>query len=189
MLSSQRSTRTEAVGEPVAVSELKRHLRLDTSDLDDILAGLITAARQVCETDELWQCLLDQACVDRFSDFQDPMELHWQPVDSVSSITYVDSDGVTQTLSSDVYELGHVNGVGVVRLKYDQQWPTIRGHEDDVTVNYTAGYGAASDVPVRVRQWILMYAAWLFDPALYPPPDKFHSLLSGISQARVLGGD
>ena len=163
LLTSENSTRSDPVLEPVTVAELQAHARIDDPENQSNLESLITAARQAIEEGHLWRVTVNQTCIDKFDCFADQMEVRWSPVQSITSVEYVDTDGDTQTLSTDVYELGNVGGIGVVRLKDDQSWPSIQDHEDTVTITYVAGYGSSpDDVPVPIRQAILIYANWLY---------------------------
>lgn len=134
------------------------------------------------------QCLINTTCVDRFDTLSD-MYLRWSPVQSITSITYVDSTSTTQTLSTSVYELGHIDGIGVVREKYDQDFPTVRGQEDDVTVTYVAGYGtSASSVPMRIRHAVSLKVRQLFRPGEDSKYEELaiRRLLMGRTSARTL---
>ncbi len=164
MLTADKTTRTEPTLEPVTLAEICTHLRIDYRDHDDMLPNLITSARKWLEESVLWRCLISQTCIDLFDSLEDGMGLHWPPVSAIDSITYLDTNGVLQTLSTDVYELGTVHGVPVVRLKYNQTFPATRSHADVVTVTYTAGYGtAASNVPQPIRDAIKLQVEQLYD--------------------------
>jgi uncharacterized phiE125 gp8 family phage protein len=184
MLISTRVTRTEPSTEPVTVDELRAHLRMSVKTHDSDLSDYITTARQVIEEAYLSKALIDQAVVEYFDTFADGMELRWAPVDSVTSVQYLDTDGDSQTLAATVYELGDVLGQGVVRLKYDQVFPSIRAHADVVWITYTAGYGAKADVPKAIRRAILLYAGSLHTGVL--PTSTIDSLLSPYRDRRVI---
>jgi len=184
MLRSCRVSRTEPSTEPVSESELRTHLRIDSKEHDEELRSLITAARQTIEEVFLWKLLIDQTCVEYFDRFADGMELRWLPVDSVTSVQYLDADGDTQTLAATVYELSHVHGQGVVRLRYGQVYPAVRSHPDVVWITYTAGYGTAADVPQAIRRALLLYAGGLFDGD--PPLEAIDALLGAYTTQRVL---
>lgn len=192
MLRSTHTTRTESSTEPVTVDEIRKQLRIDHGEDDRDIADMISEARAYCETVKLNDVsLIDATCVDYLDGFGDDIELRWSPVDSITSITYVDTAGATQTLATSVYELGTRNGLGVVRLKYSQNWPSTRGHEDVVTITYTAGYGtAASDVPLGIRRWIKARASWLYenrDGVEFP--FRLDMLLAPYQRAGIVGPD
>jgi len=186
MLRSVHATRTEPSTEPISPSDVCDYLRIDYNDHDPMISQYCKEARQVLEDSYLWKCCITQTCIDKFDEF-DEMELHYQPVSAITSITYTDRAGDTQTLADTVYELGVVNGISRVRLKYGQSWPSARGHEDVVTVTYSAGYGAAeTNVPEAIRQAIVMYAGHLYDNPQDPPPSWVLSRISAYFDPRVM---
>lgn len=63
------------------------------------------------------------------------------PLLSVTSITYVDANGATQTLSPSNYSVNLAEGK--IYLAYNQTWPTLRyGWNDRITVRFVAGMAA-----------------------------------------------
>lgn len=189
MLQSHNSTRTDPAIEPVSVAELQAHARIDDAENQTELQAMIASARKAIEEGHVWRALINQACVDKFDWFACKMELRWPTVQSVTSVQYVDTDGVTQTVSTDVYELGQAGGIGVVRLKFNQSWPSARSQADAITITYTAGYGTSpDDVPEPIRQAILIYANWLYvaREGEGGPLDALNSLLEPFSAWRVL---
>ncbi len=184
MLRSTRVERTEPSTEPVTAETLRNHLRVDDKSTDRELDVLITTARQVVEQLYLWKLLIDQTVVEYFDLFANGMELSWGPVDSVTSVQYIDVDGDTQTLSTDIYELAFKNGAGIVRLKFNQVFPSTQIHKDVVWITYVAGYGSADDVPKAIQQAILLYAGGLYDGDI--PLPAIDSLLSSYADGRVL---
>jgi uncharacterized phiE125 gp8 family phage protein len=85
--------------------------------------------------------------------------LPYPPVQSITSVKYYDSAGAQQTIAATVYELGDDNGVGIVRLKYDQQWPSGRGHYDDIVIRAVVGYGAEAAIPPALKLAVCEVAA------------------------------
>jgi hypothetical protein len=69
------------------------------------------------------------------------IDLPYPPVQSVSSITYVDTAGTTQTLASTVYTLYNNGDYAYIDLAYNQQWPTTQALIDEpITVTYVHGF-------------------------------------------------
>src|SRR5260370_28067499 len=112
--------------EPITLDEAKLHLRVTGTDDDAYITGLITAARQYIEKEQnrafITQTLL-QTC-DAFPDLPNatlkffiptysvesylaraislmsgPLRLYRPPLVSVTSVTYLDQNGVQQTLA------------------------------------------------------------------------------------------
>lgn len=155
---------SEPAAEPVSLTELKTHLRVDHDEDNARLEGLITTARQAVERDtgrslitQTWELRLD-AWPSR------AIALPHPPVQSVSGITYVDSSGVTQTWSSTEYAVDIYSVPGLVRLAYGYSWPNIRGDERGIAVTYVTGYGASgTNVPYELRQAVLLRAQMEYD--------------------------
>ena len=173
----------QPVVEPVSVEDFQVHSRITVANEPDYayLEGLLKAGRQEVES-SAWCALITQSWEQYFDAFADPLVLDMQPVDSITSITYTDTDEATQTLATSYYELGEDNGKGIVRLKYGEEWPTTLGHPDVVKVTFKAGYGLKpEDVPGHLKSAIRIYAAHYYehregDKEL---PDAFFRLLDG----------
>ena len=175
---------TAAVEEPVTVAELMTHARIDSMDEAELLGQLLRDAREAAEG-FCWAKFLQQTWDEYFDSFASPLVLTHQPVSSLTHVKYTDTGGTEQTLGTSVYELGEVNGKGVVRLKYDQTWPSgVRGHPDVVVVRYLCGYGdERHEVPHNVRAAIKIHAAhcYEFRELEKPIPDAFYRLLRPYS--------
>lgn len=131
----------EPTAEPISLAQAKRQLRVDGTDEDTFIAGLISAARNYVEN----QCSVSlvvstfKQTLDSFP-AGDTISLNFPPLLDVTSITYVDSAGATQTLATTVYSVVTHERPGKVKLKYLQDWPTTRIQPDAVTITFRAGY-------------------------------------------------
>jgi uncharacterized phiE125 gp8 family phage protein len=155
--------------EPISILEARAHCRIDTAEDDGLLAGYIIAARRHCET-HLERVLITQTW-DATYDWGWPREYeahgYWlryvirppiQPLQSVTSITYVDTAGVSQTLGTSLYVVhAGKDRVGYVDLAHGQSWPEVRCQTDAITMRFVAGYGSIpSDVDEPIRQAMLL---------------------------------
>lgn len=148
----------------------KMHVRVDTTDDDDYLDHLIVAAREAVDGRDGWlgRCLITQTWEWRLDADEMPTGLELlvplPPLQSVSSITYLDTAGASQTWASSNYtvDTNDGGGFGRILLPYSGDWPTVRDIENAMTVTFVAGYGdAASDVPDRIKHGMLvMIADW-----------------------------
>jgi uncharacterized phiE125 gp8 family phage protein len=152
---------------PITVSEVKEHVRLDPGgDVEDgYIEALIEAVVDYAEVplDEpqfitaTWDWRLDrfpawQLCVPR------------PPLQSVTSITYLDSNGDSQTLDSSLYVVDTKSKPGRITPAYGEVWPATYLQMDAVTIRIVCGYGAAAtSVPKRIRWALLLIAAHLFE--------------------------
>lgn len=145
-------------GYPVTLQQLKEHVAIAHTDDDALLERLLQAAVSAVER-KLWSKLVTQTWDFYFDSFASPIRLPFPPCQSVVSLKYRDNNGTLQTLATTVYEAGDDNGVGIVRLAYNQTWPTCRGHYDDVVIRATVGYGPPEDVPAELKLAICQTAA------------------------------
>jgi uncharacterized phiE125 gp8 family phage protein len=145
--------------EPLTQAEAKNHLKVDGSDDNDAIDRLISTGRTLVE-EITGTKLASQTVVMRCSDWSDLSKLPIAPIVSVSSVTYLDSAGATQTLSTDVYE-GVLHGLEPhIRLKLNQSWPSVRDASDAITVTAVAGYAS---LPAPVKSAMLLTIAALYD--------------------------
>lgn len=138
----------------ISLADAKAHLRVDGTDEDDLISSLILAAESYLDgyNGVLGRALITQTWAESRPWFDYRIALRLTPVQSISSVTYYDSDNVSQTVSSDVYRL-HTSGTGPYLVEVDgQSWPgATKSRDDAVTVTYVCGYGdAASDVPAPI---------------------------------------
>jgi uncharacterized phiE125 gp8 family phage protein len=133
--------------EPVTLAEAKNHLRVDDDSENELIDALRVAAREYVETftgrkliTQTWDLKLDAFPCERC------IELPFAPVSAVSSISYVDANGDTQTWASSNYTSDTPSGPfampGRIVPAYTVSWPTTRNVINAVTVRFVAGYGA-----------------------------------------------
>lgn len=151
---------TPPAKEPVSLEEAKLHLRVDISDDDALISGLVQAARERAE-DILRRALITQTwelTLDRFPSGNE-LELPLPPLQSVASIKYTNSDGNENEFSSDDYVVDTAEEPGKVVLAYGSTWPSVTLYPTGaVKVRFIAGYGEAVAVPQTFKQAILLMA-------------------------------
>lgn len=162
---------TDATVEPITLAQAKVQCRIDsdiTTD-DDLIANvLIPGARRQAEQ-ELGRALITQTwerVLDAFPSAE--IELGKPRVIAITSVTYIDGNGNSQTLSASDYSLDADTGGGYLLPAINTVWPTTLDTANAVRVRFTAGFGATADaVPGEVKAWILAKVA-----ALHPNGDK-----------------
>lgn len=159
---------TPASGLAVDIELVKKHLRisLDQTDEEDYLTDfVIPAAMAFCENEVVGRRqFLTATCEVTVSDWWDaPSPLPLPPLQSVTSIKYLDTIGDEQTLSTDDYivrpanrQRGTVEFVAL-QLPFLYQWSSY-----PITIRFVCGYGAASAIPAAIRQAILLTCGWLY---------------------------
>jgi len=137
---------TKPTTEPVTLDEVKLNSRIEIDADDDLLTSLIQTSREFCEQyqNKAYATQTITAKMDSFCSSE--IELPCPPLVSVTSIKYYDISGVEQTVSTTVYDIDTTSEPGKIFLKYNQTWPSdCRGHHNDVTIVYIAGYSVSSE--------------------------------------------
>lgn len=164
---------------PVTLDEAKTHLRIDHSDEDTLLDSLIAAATVWAE-ESIGRTFMARTWLQTRQRFGNWMELPRGPVSAVSSIQYIDSvlylanpggttvqspDGYYKvlTMSASEYYTALDGPIGAVGLNLDGEWPSIASRTDAVRITFTTGYSAVGDVPVPIRQAILVLVQYLYE--------------------------
>lgn len=152
---------------PVSYQEALEHLRLDTNDEMDTVNALIRAATDHVER-FTHRALMTQTLVLKLDEWptlcDSPyfIELPRPPLQSVTSITYLDADNVSQTWASTNYTVDTNRTPGRVALAYNKSLPdTLSGVANAITVTYVAGYATRAAVPESIKLAIrLLIGHW-----------------------------
>lgn len=164
--------------EPVSVAEARDWLRLDDEIAQDsIIAMLIKARREQAENMTLRDFVQRTRCLyldDWPWDSRHGVliQLPHPPLVSVESFKYIDTDGVLQTLASELYVV-HQQEPGFIIPAWEEVWPTIRRVPDAIQITYKSGYapvGSPTDeeahqtpIPAALKAWMELNIAALHD--------------------------
>jgi uncharacterized phiE125 gp8 family phage protein len=146
-----------AAAEPLTTADAKLQIREVSSDYDALIASYVKAARAHVEAVTCTK-LYTQTVSMKADSWDDLQRLPIAPMQSITSVSYVDADGATQTLATSVYE-SRLDGLNPhIVLKFNQVWPTIQ-LGSRITVVGVAGYGVANTQPENVMQAIRLLVA------------------------------
>lgn len=166
--------------EPVSLAEAKSQARVDSEADDTYIQSLIAVARQYVE-DQLDITLLNttwEASYDVFPVWT--IVLPRPPLrDATITVTYRIGTGATATLSSAAGQFRVDSRVipGRIYPNWAETWPAVRGDENSVVVNFTAGYGPdGSSVPPVARHAILMLVAHWYDTRQVVAPGNYGTM-------------
>jgi uncharacterized phiE125 gp8 family phage protein len=138
----------------MTLADAKVHLKVEDATDDGLIRALIGAAAEYAETFTRRR-LLTQTWDLKLDDFPCAViELPFPPVSSVTSVSYVDTAGDTQTWSSALYTatlpVGPQAAPATIEPIYGESFPSTRSQSSAVTVRFVCGYGAASDLPSSI---------------------------------------
>jgi len=161
--------------EPVTLAEARLHLKIDDDITEDdtLIQLLISAARRHVEVftrralmTQTWDLFLDDfpgtslSINPRSILSSDMIKTPKAPLQSVTTITYVDTDGATQTLVEGTdFTIDTNSEPGRIVPFFGLFWPTTRSVLNAVKVRFIAGYGDATDVPEDLKAAILVIVA------------------------------
>jgi uncharacterized phiE125 gp8 family phage protein len=154
---------SEPTEEPVTLASLKDSVRITSCDFDEDLRRLLKAGRRQVENDARIKLVTQtvKLTCDRWP-VGNVIEIRQPPVQSITSVEYIDEDEATQTLSSSKYYTDLTTTPPRIWLDENEYWPGTDDQPNAVTITYQAGYGWIADVPVEAKlaiiEWVKM--AW-----------------------------
>lgn len=152
---------------PVSVAEAKLHCRAEETSIEDAsftrwIRAITAKAETALGGKQI--CTATRALYLNKFPCRNDIAIPYPPLRTVTGITYVDVDGVTQTWSSAQYQVDTARSPGRVVLHPDYSYPATKsGILHAVTITFTCGYGAASDVPDSIKEAILECVAFKYE--------------------------
>jgi len=178
MPQTRARNRNEAGGaqaEPVTLTEVKAHLRVDHANDDDYINNLIIVA--VDYTENITGRSLIEKTYDTYLDAfpasdNCPIYIDAPPLISITSIKYYDDADVEQTWSSAEYVVD-TDQMYKDKVYPDRNysWPAARIFPKAVHIEYVAGYedsaaspvDLADNIPLEIKQAILLLIGHLYE--------------------------
>lgn len=148
----------------VPLASLKKHVAIDATEVyyDDMLTDMQLAAIEWIESKA--RLTLRSSSFDVFLDAlpygREPIYLPLWPVSSVTSLAYVDEDGVSQTLATADLQIELLSQPAALYPLADAEWPrSQRDRQRAVTIRVIAGGNAQT--PAMVKHAVkLLVAHW-----------------------------
>jgi uncharacterized phiE125 gp8 family phage protein len=156
---------TAAATEPITVAQAKTQVRQDDDADDTYFDALIATARAHVEN-YIGKRLITQTWDmkrDYFPVGDIPIIMPYGPVTSITSITYVDTGGTTQTLSSSLYTLDTTSFSQRLYPVYGQIWPATRDQRNAVIIRHITGYADADSVPPTIVHAVKMLVSHWYE--------------------------
>lgn len=152
--------------EPVSAADVAEYIRVDDLAQDELLLeGMITAARQYLEQ-YLNRPIATQTLEEAMTGWANPIVLD-SSLQSVTSIKYLDLNGVEQTLASNQYLLDTYSEPAKITPVYNVEFPELYAVPNNVKVRYVAGYTSGGSPDLNPMPKPLRFAMMLIIGDLY----------------------
>jgi|TARA_Y100000310_G_scaffold331472_1_gene405122 uncharacterized phiE125 gp8 family phage protein len=155
---------SEPATEPITTAEAKAHLRVDFSDEDTYIDTLISTARGICET-YCNRVFITQTWRQNEDRWSIPIKLKVNPVVSLTSLKYYDTNETQQTLtdSSANFQKDFNSDEAKIFEGLTNSYPSLGDTINPIEIIYVCGYGAASAVPVEIKHAIKLMVSHLYE--------------------------
>jgi uncharacterized phiE125 gp8 family phage protein len=153
---------TAPSSEPLTLAEVKTNLRVSNSTEDDLITALIVAARIWVE-EYTWKPLMTQtlqANYDKINVKSVEILINKTPVQSITSVKYIDANGTEQTVNSSTYETDLISPI--CRVKLDSI-PDMKDSLNAFKIRFVAGYTSSANVPTTYKQAMLLLISYWYD--------------------------
>lgn len=161
---------TPSASLPLDLAVVKQHVRIFHDEHDLLLSSLIEAVTSHLDGRGgiLGRALITQVWdlkLQCFPSGQSMIELPFPPLKEVEFITYLDCQGVEQTVDEAGYQVETGEYFGRIYPVNMTDWPCdVSRQPFPVTVRFTAGYGDGPDnVPPALRQAMLLMIGKLYN--------------------------
>ena len=135
---------------PLTLAEVKKHLRVTTTDQDDLITIYLKAATDFIDGEWgfLGRAIVTQTWLLTIDEFPSgEIRIPLPPLQSVNSVKYDDGAGVEQTVASTDYYVDTASEPGWVVPVSGVSWPTPLDAVNAVRVEFVAGYSPDSSSP------------------------------------------
>lgn len=154
---------TAPVYEPISLADAKDHMRVTINADDADILQMIKAARARLESitnraliTQTWEWTLDNFpgwCLH-------PPKA---PLQSVSSIVYLDTDGNSTTLASTEYITDTKSHRPRITPAFSKSWPSVRQQLNAITITIVVGYGNPPDIPKPLNHAMKMLVGHYYE--------------------------
>ena len=154
---------TAATVYPVALDDAKQHLGITWDDHDSLIRLAIASATSVVES-YTHRALVTRTSETRFDGFAPSLWLPDPPLQSVTSVSYIDSNGDLTVVDTSVYTVDTYSQPGRVHEAYGQTWPTPRDEPHSVRIVHVHGYGTTPEsIPPALYRGLLLLVGEFFE--------------------------
>jgi len=141
----------------LTTAQVKEHLRIEHDDEDALIDNITLAAYQFAETYTSIS-ILDIEQVDKLDDFQSEITLNHPNTQSITSITYSDTDDAQQTQTDYYLDTREYNDT--LTPLNNESWPDTNQAYENVVITYQTGFAT---IPEQINQAVLLIITDLYE--------------------------
>lgn len=176
--------------EPVAITEAKNHLRVDTADDDALIQRCLVAARRWAEM-YTRRAFVTQTWDVFYSRWSPVFEIPLPPLASITSVTMRTAADVALVVPADRYLVDTISLPGRVLLRPGEAWPSdTLWPLNPIVIRFVAGYGLAAAVPDDINAAILLLTGHLYEnreQAAHPVPKSLPFAAEHLLMPHIAG--
>jgi len=147
----------------ITVEEAKAHCRIEHSEEDTLFQSLIKAACRHAENHTgraIEKRDSETAVIDGFPHGRAGVELPWSPLQSVTEVRYLDTNGTEQTLTAGQLAVDHRTVYPTLYPAWGTDWPATNGQPMSITITANVGY---DPIPEDIRSAMLLIIGHLYE--------------------------
>lgn len=159
---------TAPTSEPITVSELKTHLRIDADDYstNEDLVNIIRTGREHVENitsrklfTQTWNYYIDAFPAKRY------IKIPFGNLQSIAHVKYTDSDGTQTTMTVNTEYIVETNGsqCGRIVLPYSVAWPSFTAYTSNpIVIQFLCGWTTIPAIPSTIKSAIKLICGNLY---------------------------
>lgn len=150
--------------EPLDLDQVRAQVRQIQGVDDTSLLDFIARVRG-CVEDYLHRSLITQTREQVMDCFpRGPVELQFGPVQSLTSITYLDEAGAENTEDNADYDIDIYSVPARVQPRFGRIWPVLSPGLARVRIRYTAGYGTTYEtIPQGIKTGMMFMVGHFYE--------------------------
>lgn len=151
----------------LSTAEAKAHCRVDHDDENSLIDDIVSDVTSYLDGwgGVMGRCLIRQTWRQDYAGWSGVLRIPFPDVSSITSVTYKDTSGVEQTVSSADYVMKQDQLSAYIRFKSTFTAPALElDNPSPVSVTYVAGYGADADaVPGAIKRAALLLVGHYYE--------------------------
>lgn len=149
---------------PISLEKIKTRLAIDHNDHDEMITDLIKGAVALVEGPSgIGIALMKQTWRKSLNGLAPCMLVPGWPIKSITSVTYLDENGVLQTLSPSLYRIDLDQEPVRIDPEWNATWPISRNIQGSVKITYIVGEESPADLPADLIDAIAMLVAYRYE--------------------------